>query len=36
MFTDNTYFIGEIMLPNLVGNNSNAVQLARSIDQYEE
>ena len=36
MFIDNTYFVGEINIPNLTGTQSNAVNLAQAIAQYEE
>jgi len=35
-FIDNTYFVGEITIPDIAGLNSNATALTQAIDQYEK
>jgi len=36
MLIDSSYFVGEINIPNLIGPNSNSVNLSQAINQYEE
>lgn len=35
-FIDNTYFVGEIAIPNQTGVNSNANSISQAINQYEK
>lgn len=36
MFIDNTYFVGEIAIPNQTGTISNATAITQAIGQYEK